>query len=360
MNTPTDLLSTLISIPSVTNDGPACKDAVDMVVRLLTPTYDVQHFETHATRSALFFSKKYSYTTRFSVILNAHLDVVPGSSSQFTPAVKSGRLYGRGAQDMKSGASVMIQVFQKLAEGLTYPIALQIATDEETGGANGVKYQLQQGVHADFVISGESTQLDIVHKAKGIMKVQLATKGIAAHSAYPWNGTNAIEQMTVLLSSVKKVFPSITENMWRSTYNVATIHTTNSATNVIPDNCTCVLDIRYVKEELESIKQKLLSLNDENNMVKIEYIEPAHSSAPNNTYIQKLSTAVESVMNVKPTMRGAHGASDVRHFDEACMVGVEFGPTGGGLHTESEWVDLKSLDVYEHILTDFLLSLDRT
>ncbi len=358
MKSTQQLLSTLVKIPSVTGETKTCKRAVSWVEDILGSQFACKQFESKKVVSALFYSKRYSHKTKFSIILNAHLDVVPGSRSQFTPVVKAGRLYGRGAQDMKAGALVLIQVFQKLAEDLTYPIALQIVTDEETGGANGVRHQLQHGVRADFVISGESTQLEIVHKAKGIMKVQLTTKGVAAHSAYPWNGKNAIEQMVMLLDKVKKIFPSVKENMWRSSYNVAMINTTNTASNVIPDNCSCILDIRYVKEELEDIQQKLKGLNDKNNHLHIEYVESAHSSNPNNEFVQKLASAVKHVLNSQPIVRGAHGASDVRHFDEKGIAGVEFGPIGGGLHTDSEWVDLRSLDTYGRILTDFLLSLD--
>lgn len=358
MKSKQQLLSKLVKIPSVTGETQACKRAVSWVKDILGTQFACKQFESKKVVSALFYSKRYTHKTRFSVILNAHLDVVPGNRSQFTPVVKAGRLYGRGAQDMKAGAVVMIKVFQQLADVLTYPIALQIVTDEETGGANGVRYQLQHGVRADFVISGESTQLDIVHKAKGIMRVQLETKGVSAHSAYPWNGKNAIEQMVALLENVKKIFPRVKGNMWRSSYNVATIQTTNTASNVIPDNCSCVLDVRYVKEEFEVLKRDLLALNGERTRVNIEYVEPAHHSNSKDTRISVLSTAEKRITGTRPKIRGAHGASDVRHYDEAGMTGVEFGPIGAGLHTDNEWVDLTSLEQYEKILTDFLLSLD--
>ncbi len=358
MKSTQQLLSTLVKIPSITGETKACKRAVSWVEDMLGSQFACKQFKSNNVASALFYSKRYSHKTKFSIILNAHLDVVPGSRSQFTPVVKAGRLCGRGAQDMKAGAAVMIQVFQKLADALTYPIALQIVTDEETGGANGVKHQLSKGVRADFVISGESTQLEIVHKAKGIMKVSILTRGRSAHSAYPWNGSNAVDTMCETLVKVKKIFPKVSPNMWRSSYNIAKIDTTNTASNVIPDNCSCTLDIRYTKAEYAGLKRKLTQLNSSLVTVSVDVTEAAHNANKENRYIRSLCNATQKVLKQAPVLRGAHGASDVRHFDQRGICGVEFGPIGGGLHTDSEWVDLRSLDTYERILTDFLLSFD--
>lgn len=358
MSSTADLLKSLISIPSTSSNLEECDRIVAYVSEYLGSEFESSLFESKNISSALFFSKKYSSNTFFKVILNAHLDVVPGEPQQFKPIEEKGKIVGRGAQDMKSGAAVMICVFKALANSVSYPIALQIVTDEETGGDNGVGYQLSQGVRGEFVISGESTQLDIVHKAKGIMRVRLSTHGKNAHSAYPWNGENAIEIMTDYLGKVKRIFKPVTENMWDSTLNIATIETTNTAYNVIPNACSCRLDIRYVKEDLQRIKDELQALHSDECDVVFEVIEPAHFSEPSSSYIEALKNCVQSITTQAPLLRGAHGASDLRHFDEKGMSGVEFGPVGGGLHSHNEWVDLKSMVDYEQILIKFLLSLE--
>lgn len=358
MSSTADLLKSLISIPSTSSNLEECNRIVTYVSEYLGSEFESSLFESNGISSALYFSKKYTSNTLFKVILNAHLDVVPGEHDQFIPKEVEGKIFGRGAQDMKSGAAVLIYVFKSIANTISYPIALQIVTDEETGGEYGVGHQLSQGIRGEFVISGESTQLDIVHKAKGIMRVQLRTHGKNAHSAYPWNGVNAIEVMSDYLKKVKTIFKPVTENMWDSTLNIATIETTNTAYNVIPNECSCHLDIRYVKEDLQRIKKDLQALQGDDCDVVFEVIEPAHYSEPSSSFIKTLTDSVRSITSQEPVLRGAHGASDLRHFDEKGMSGVEFGPVGGGLHSNNEWVDLKSLVEYEQIVEKFLLSLD--
>lgn len=357
MSTLVDLTKSLISIPSVSGEGSSCHTVLAKASAFISPDYRSKQFQHRTAPSTLFYSSKYSYKTKWRVLLNAHLDVVPAPTKLFKPRVTAGKIFGRGAQDMKSGAAVMIKVFNALADEVAYPLALQLVTDEEIGGVNGVAEQLKRGVHADFTISGESTQLDIVHKAKGIMRVKLQTKGKAAHSAYPWNGSNAIELMNTVIATMKNQFAPISPNMWKSTMNVATIQTPNSAANVIPDQCTAVIDIRFVPEDEKRLEQMIKKLNTQTVTANLEWEEPSHNTDLDNPDILTLKNIVTKSTKKKAVVRGAHGASDLRHFDERGMYGVEFGPCGGGLHTDSEWCDIQSLTNYQNILTEFLLSV---
>ena len=129
---------------------------------------------------------------KFKIILNAHLDVVSGREEQYKPYEKDGKLFGRGAIDMKGAAAVEILVFKEVAKRVSYPLALQLVTDEEIGGFCGTKYQIEKGVRADFVIAGEPTDFGVNNKAKGIIWLKIKTKGKSAHGAYPWRGKNAL------------------------------------------------------------------------------------------------------------------------------------------------------------------------
>jgi len=128
----------------------------------------------------------------FKIILNAHLDVVSGRKEQYKPYEKDGKLFGRGAIDMKGAAAVEILVFKEIAKKVSYPLALQLVTDEEIGGFCGTKYQIEKGVRADFVIAGEPTDFGVNNKAKGIIWLKIKTKGKAAHGAYPWRGKKCL------------------------------------------------------------------------------------------------------------------------------------------------------------------------
>src|SRR6266705_469894 len=141
---------------------------------------------------SLLYSNKGKDVKNFKIILNAHLDVVPGKKEQFQPYEKDGKIYGRGAYDTKAGTAVMIMLFKELAPQLDFPLALQLTTDEELGGVNGTKYQIDQGIRGDFVIATEcGSNFHIVHEAKARLVVKLVAKGKTSHSAYPWAGDNA-------------------------------------------------------------------------------------------------------------------------------------------------------------------------
>ena len=154
----------------------------DMVVEEFEE-FNIKSFVSEGVRSCLVSTKTHQEMS-FKVILNAHLDVVPGSDDQFAPFVKDGRLYGRGAYDMKAAAAVEILVFKELADKVSYPLGLQLVTDEEVGGFKGTKYQVDQGVRAEFIVVGEPTNLDIGHKAKGVLWLKIVFKGESAHGAY--------------------------------------------------------------------------------------------------------------------------------------------------------------------------------
>jgi succinyl-diaminopimelate desuccinylase len=147
-----------------------------------------------------------------------------------------------------------------LRNDLAYPIALQLTTDEELGGFDGTRYQIARGVRTDFVLAGEPTNFDIVHRAKGILWLEIVAKGKTAHGAYPWRGINAIMEMQRFLAALAKAFPNPEIERWKTTVNVARIATTNDAYNKIPGDCTVRLDIRHVPERdhpLATIKRLL-------------------------------------------------------------------------------------------------------
>ena len=184
------LTKSLISIPSTRNNKKALNDVLDLALKEVKD-FTIERFEKEGYPSALIYPQK-TRPNNFKIILNAHLDVVSGREEQYKPYEKDGKLFGRGAVDMKGAAAVEILVFKEVAKKVSYPLALQLVTDEEIGGFCGTKYQIEKGVRADFVIAGEPTDFGVNNKAKGIIWLKIKTKGKAAHGAYPWRGKNAL------------------------------------------------------------------------------------------------------------------------------------------------------------------------
>lgn len=345
----------LISIAS-TKDNPQVLNKTLEVAKKELKGYTIEQFEKDGVPSLLAYNTP-SRPKKFKVILNAHLDVVPAKESQYKPVVKNGKLYGRGAYDMKAASAVEILVFKELAKTLPYPIALQLVTDEEIGGFKGTKHQIEKGVKANFVIAGEPTDFGINNQAKGIIWTKIKTKGTSAHGAYLWQGDNALWKAQVILERLKKAFPVPKKEIWKTTVNLAKITTSNQTFNKVPDDAEISLDIRYVPKDKEKIIKRLKDIIAKDGQLELILNEPDQFTDKRDPYLTKLRKAVEKITKKKPQTIVKHGGSDIRHYNQVQSPGVTFGPEGYGLHTDNEWVDIKSLKTYYQILKDFLLTI---
>lgn len=318
--------------------------------------YTIERFEREGVKSALVYNTP-KRPKKFKVLLNGHLDVIPGKDSQYIPHIKSDRLYGVGSMDMKANAACLIMAFKAVAKMVDYPLGLQLVTDEEVGGFNGTKYQVEKGVRAGFVLAGEPTNFDIVHKAKGILWVTISARGKTAHGAYPWRGENAIWNMHTFLSTLKAHYPIPKQQTWTTTINLAKITTNNQTFNKIPDDCLIGLDVRYIPEEAETIVKNIQKLLPKGLTLDVLCKEPALSTRPDDEHIKILEKIGKQVTKKKIILRGAQGSSDARHLAPIHCPGIEFGPIGEGIGSDHEWVSIPSLEAYERILREFLLSL---
>lgn len=349
------LAKQLIAIPSMANNPAALAQVLDLAVSQMAG-FTIESFEHKGVRSVLVYVAP-KRPKRFTVILNGHLDVIAGKPQQYRPTIRANRLYGVGALDMKANASCLIQVFKDVAKIVRYPLALQLVTDEEVGGLKGTKYQIEEGVKADFIIAGETTNLDIVSRAKGILWVKISATGAAAHGAYPWRGVNAIGRMNTFLTVLESRYPTPEKELWETTVNVSRIATSNQALNKIPDDCSLWLDIRYVPEDAPTIVRDLKTMLPKGFQLEVLVKEPAMAVNPQNRYVQLLQSVGKQVTQRKPKLYGANGSSDARHFTAVGCAGVEFGAIGGGIGSDNEWIDIESLKTYYQILKEFLLAV---
>lgn len=345
----------LISIPSTKENPKKLEKVLDTAKKELQE-FMIEEFEKDDIRSIIVYNSK-TRPKKFKLVLNAHLDVVPAKENQYKPYEKVGKLYGRGAYDMKAAAAVEILVFKELAEKVKYPLALQLVTDEEVGGFKGTKHQIDQDVRADFVIAGENTDLTIINRAKGIVWAKITTKGSTAHGAYPWLGKNAVVKMNMVINQLLKDYPIPPNEVWRTTVNISTIETSNKTNNKVPDDCTLTLDVRYVPEDKEKIISCLKKFENGDTKVEIMLQESCYFTNKNNLHIKLLNSSLKKVMGKESFILPHHGGSDIRHYNKVGCNGIEFGPKGAGHHTDNEWVDIKSLEDYYNILKDFLLKI---
>ncbi|GAA4601442.1 succinyl-diaminopimelate desuccinylase [Actinoplanes octamycinicus] len=353
-------LEALIGIHSTADRPGELHRALGLVLDLLGPGFEISRFESGGKPSALVtFADR---PGRPRVILNAHLDVVPGTPDQFRPHRDGDRLYGRGTHDMKAAALVLATVFRELAGELPFPIALQLVTDEEVGGFDGTGHQLEAGVRGDFVIIGEQSGLRVVTESKGLVRARLIAPGQAAHAAYPWLGSNALLTLIAAVEKLLARYPLPAAEAWATTVNLARIETTNEAVNQVPADATAWLDIRYPPEDPdltgrspEQIEAHLRRITDSAVEVLVEAVGTPHRADPESVEVRALREAVRTVGQPGSLLR-KHGAADSRFYFPLGVDAVIFGPTGDGQHGPSEYLEISSLRPYHDALHAFLRS----
>lgn len=346
------LAKELISIPSISGNEKALNKTIGLVKSLLNE-YKYKEFESKGIKSILFFNTDKT-TNQFKIILNVHLDVVPAEDHMFKPTIKGNKLIGRGTYDMKAAASVMILTFMELAKKIKYPIALQIVTDEETGGKYGTKYQIEKGVRAEFVIAGENSDLEINNESKGVIWVKFKSIGKTAHAAYPWLGSNPVLHMLDILKKLYALYPTPPREEWITTMTPTVINTAGNAVNKIHDVCEVFIDIRYIPQDKNTILKRLKAIFSHNFDIVLN--EPEHLTSSRNKYIKLLQKSIYKTFGKNAKTVKKHGSSDIRFYNNVGIEGITFGPKGSGHHSDFEWVDIESLYLYKKILTNFLSS----
>lgn len=355
-------IKSLVAIPSTADDKVALRDAVDFMIDLTQENADVtiERFEQNGKPSFLAY-RSGKRPKRFDVLFNAHVDVVPGNKSQFIPNVKEGRLYGRGAFDMKAAAIVETLAFCEAVNQVPYNLGLQIVSDEEVGGYDGVKHQLDQGVRADFVMTGEhALEPGVIYtEQRGIAWLEVAFKGRTAHGGYPWNGDNALMRASSFAHAVLERYPMPKSMMWGTTANIAAIETTNKTHNSVPDNALVKIDFRFTSTDpvfhnQENLEQFVKSLDAEAEIRSMPVFDPAMTVDESHPHLQALVKAVGSNNERPARLDRRYAGGDARHYAAIGDAAVEFGITGSAMHGSDEYVELEAIATYKSILQDFL------
>ncbi|GAA3059974.1 M20 family metallopeptidase [Actinokineospora globicatena] len=346
----------LLAIPSTADRGVELGRALDFVLGVVGAGVTVERFESGGKPSALVY--RGAERPRFRVVFNGHLDVVPGTPEQFEPRRVGDRLYARGAQDMKLSALALAMAFRDVEAQV--PVGLQLVTDEEIGGHDGTGYQLAQGVDADFVVIGEYSGLRVVIESKGLLTARLRASGLRAHSAYQWLGDNAVLKLMRAVDGVLAAYPVATEEVWRTTVNVARVETEPGAINQVPAEATAWLDIRFTPGDADfanrtpaEVTAHLTALCPPGVTVEVDRVEPPHHADPDSAAVAALRSAAQSQGYSGDFLR-KHGAADSRFYYQKGVDAVIFGIGGDGQHGPDEYADLTTVEPYYRALTAFL------
>ncbi len=300
----------------------------------------------------------YLYNPEATWLWFAHCDVVPGSDDQFTLQREGDILRGRGVKDMKGAALPFLLAYRDACRSGSVPrVSILLSTDEEIGGRT-IPTLLSQGMRTQIAFTPDTgSAVGIVVEHKGAVWAQLQCEGRSGHGAMPWTASNPLALLTEALMRIQKAYPPGTERDWRLTVS-PTIIRSGDAQNRIPQTATAILDIRYPPEDFSSVQHVLDTITQclpHGCTLSIKESADPLSTDSNHPFIQSLANIAKEVEGVFPTFIREHGATDARHF---CSVGIPaflYGPRGGGLHGNDEWVSLSSLvdhyRIYERLFT---------
>jgi succinyl-diaminopimelate desuccinylase len=348
----------LLAIPSTSERPAELRRALDYVLDFVGPGFTVERFESGGKPSALVFPD--TVRREFHLILNAHLDVVPAPPDQFRPRREGDLLFARGAQDMKVTGLLAAQVFRELAPSLPYPVALQLVTDEEVGGRDGTRHQLDHGVRGRFVLVGETSGLRIVNESKGMLVVRLLAVGRAAHAAYQWLGDNALVKLQRTVASLLARYPVATEEVWRTTVSLSRVGTGNQGRNQVPADAEALLDIRFPADDADlsgksvaDVTAYLQGFCEPGVTPVVDVLDQAHRTDHDRPEVLRLRQVARRQGYSGDLLR-KHGVSDGRFYGELGIAAVAFGVGGSGQHGPDEYADLSTVVPYYHALREFL------
>ncbi|MHB8830611.1 MAG: M20 family metallopeptidase [Patescibacteria group bacterium] len=356
-----DLTSQLIRLPTTADRPDLLKQAVELVLGLFSdfPGLTIKRYEQNDKPSLVILTKD---TLEPDILLCGHLDVVPAEEKLYEPTVREGRLYGRGACDMKSGAAILISLMRYFAQSpIPTSLGLMLTTDEECGGANGVGWLVKEkGYRTKLAIipDGGNAPDQVITKNKGLMHLRLVATGQMAHASRPWEGSNAIHKLLKALDNVRKLFPDITQDQWADTLSIGTIDG-GQATNQVAEEAQATLDIRFTEA---SSPEKILDLIKKAAPdCQAEVILQGNMSFtdPNHPYLKLYSEVLQNELSLQAKFQGTPGGNDGRFLTTLGTPVLVVRPLSGGLHGPDEWLDVTGFAAYADLLKKYLIELTK-
>ncbi len=266
--------------------------------------------------------------------------------------VKDGKLYGRGACDMKNGNAIIMLVMQYFAHQEDKPsLGAMFTTDEEIGGRDGAKYLVEQGYRCKVCLIPDGGKIydQIVVAGKGILELRVTAKGKSTHGSRVWEGENAIEKLMDTFRIIKAEFPpEDREDHWYETVNLGKLNG-GTATNKVPDFAQMELDFRFTeKYTSESLYQKIRKLVPDDIDIKITSTGEPVFVEPDNPYLKEYLTVNREILSKEAIQIKEHGATDGRHFAKYGIPILIQQPDRVNYHGLNEYTVIDTLEpIYE-------------
>lgn len=376
------LTEQLIARPSLTPDDQGCQD---LIAKHLEPLgfvcESIISGPDNFRVTNLWALRTSSQPNSRTLVWAGHTDVVPTgplarwTSDPFTPSHRDGRLFGRGASDMKTSLAAMVvatEDFLQANPNTSLNLAFLLTSDEEGPSVDGTvvvceQLKARQQV-LDWCIVGEPTSVDktgdmIKNGRRGSLSGKLSVQGIQGHIAYPQLARNPIHELAPALAELVALrwddgnafFPP-------TSWQVSNIHAGTGVGNVIPGEVVVDFNFRFCTESsVQSLKDRLSDVLDRHGLTYA--IQWTLGGSPFLTEPGELSQAVQAAIlaetGISTELSTTGGTSDGRFIFQICPQVIELGPPNASIHQINENVRLQDIEPLKNIYQGVLERLDR-
>lgn len=380
------LAEQLISRPSVTPDDAGCQQILGE--RLVALGFTLETIESgpadfRVTNLWAVRRPRNAAATK-TLVFAGHTDVVPTgpveqwTSHPFTPTHRDGKLYGRGACDMKTSVAAFVVSIEEFLQAVSEPqltLALLLTSDEEGPGVDGTVVVCNalsaRGEVIDYCIVGEPTAVErcgdmIKNGRRGTMSGKLTVKGVQGHIAYPHLAKNPVHSVAPALAELVALN---TAGGWDAgnayfqptSWQISNFHSGTGASNVIPGSAVIDFNFRFSTESTpESLQQRVHAVLDAH---QVDYtLAWTIGGLPFLTTPGELVTAVQGAIRaetgIETELSTSGGTSDARFIAKICKQVVELGPVNASIHKIDEHIDVAEIETLKNIYLRTLKQLD--
>lgn len=313
------------------------------------------------------------------VCFAGHTDVVPTGplsewhSDPFVPTIRDGKLFGRGAADMKSSIAafvVAVEAFVKERPNHSGSVALLITSDEEGPSVDGtvkvVEALKARNELIDYCIVGEPTSVDwlgdmLKNGRRGSLSGKLTVRGIQGHVAYPHLAKNPVHLLAPALAELARTeWDKGNESFPPTTWQVSNIHAGTGAGNVIPGSVTVDFNFRFSTESPDAaLKARVESILKKHGLdYRVEWTLGAKPFLSRNGRLAKtVQEAAKRHTGRSAELSTTGGTSDARFIIDICPEVIELGPVNASIHKLDEHIEIAQLELLPRIYLDTLRAL---
>ncbi len=310
-----------------------------------------------------------------TLVFAGHTDVVPAgpaeqwSSPPFTPTQRDGKLYGRGASDMKTSLAAFVVAIEEYLAIHPQPalnLALLLTSDEEGPSIDGTAVVCdrlaERGQAIDYCIVGEPTSVTrtgdmIKYGRRGSLSGRLSIKGVQGHIAYPQLARNPVHQLAPALAELVAIneagaWDQGNAHFQPTSWQVSNIHAGTGANNVIPGTAIVDFNFRFSTESTpESLRRRVHAVLDAH---ALDYtLDWTVGGLPFLTQpgqlVDAMRQAIRDETGIEAELSTSGGTSDARFIARLCPQIVEFGPVNASIHKIDEHIAIDDVETIKNI-----------